>query len=224
MSKPTLKIITTEDGSHSLLREDLNETYHSFHGARGESEYVFVKMGLEYLLHEKGKTEIEVFEVGMGTGLNALLTLIFAKKGNVKIDYHTIEPIPVPEEIFSQLNYGSDDLTKDSLLRIHEAMWEEQVSLFENFNLTKYQQGLQEIEIDKEFDIIYFDAFAPSKQPEMWELSNIEKCFKLLKSGGILTTYCAQGQFKRNLKAAGFEIESLPGAMGKKEMVRALKP
>ncbi|MEP0366050.1 MAG: tRNA (5-methylaminomethyl-2-thiouridine)(34)-methyltransferase MnmD [Cyclobacteriaceae bacterium] len=224
MSKPILKIITTEDGSHSLLREDLNETYHSFHGARGESEYVFVKMGLEYLLHEKGKTEIEVFEVGMGTGLNALLTLIFAKAENVKIGYHTIEPIPVTPEIYAQLNYGTDEYAKICLQKIHNAAWEVSVKLTDEFEIVKYKTGLENINITKKFDIIYFDAFAPSKQPEMWALTNIQKCFDLLKPGGILTTYCAQGQFKRNLKAAGFEIESLPGAMGKKEMVRAIKP
>ncbi|MEO9475549.1 MAG: tRNA (5-methylaminomethyl-2-thiouridine)(34)-methyltransferase MnmD [Cyclobacteriaceae bacterium] len=224
MSKPIIKIITTEDGSHSLLREDLNETYHSFHGARGESEHVFVKMGLEYLRSEKGRTEIDVFEVGLGTGLNALLTLIFAEAHNINIDYHTIEPIPVSPEIYAKLNYGADEHTETLFQKIHAAAWEAPVRLTDEFEITKYKIGLESINTSKKFDIIYFDAFAPSKQPEMWSLENIQKCFALLKSGGILTTYCAQGQFKRNLKAAGFEIESLTGALGKKEMVRAVKP
>ena len=124
MTKPNIKLITTEDGSHSLFREDINETYHSSRGAVGESEYVFLKMGLEYLISEK-KDKIKVFEVGMGTGLNVLLSAQFASHNQVAIDFHTIEPLPIQQEIYSQLNYGAEDSAKLILQQIHTCPWEE---------------------------------------------------------------------------------------------------
>lgn len=222
MTKPTIKLITTEDGSHSLLREDIQETYHSSRGAMGESQYVFIKIGLEYLL-DLGLKTIKVLEVGMGTGLNVLLSAQFAEERAVAIDFHTIEPIPVEPEIYTQLNYGSDEQSKDQLLKIHQATWGNRNALGAFFHLTKNETTLESFGGERNFDIIFFDAFAPSKQPEVWSLENIQKCYELLKEGGILTTYCAQGQFKRNLKEVGFEIAILPGALGKKEMVRATK-
>lgn len=218
-----LRLITTEDGSHSLLREDLNETYHSFHGAMGESSYVFMEQGVDYLRSLEGKKAIKIFEVGFGTGLNAFLTALYAEENHIFIDFHTVEPIPVPKEIFQQFNYGKSPAERELLQAIHLADWERdnQVSAF--FSMTKYKTTLQEFGGADGFDLVFFDAFAPSKQSELWELSNLEKCAQLLNTGGVLTTYCAQGQFKRNLAAAGFEVQTLKGAMGKKEMVRGQK-
>ncbi|MFY0602057.1 MAG: tRNA (5-methylaminomethyl-2-thiouridine)(34)-methyltransferase MnmD [Cyclobacteriaceae bacterium] len=228
MSQPILKLITTEDGSHSLFREDLDETYHSSHGARGESEHVFIKMGLEYLLETFSKKSIQIFEVGLGTGLNALLAALFGLKHNIKIDFHSIEPIPVQHDIYSKLNFGTDKGSKHFLDQIHESKWETTEQISEGFSLTKYKSTLEAFSVQEplseKFDIVFFDAFGPSKQPEVWHLENIQKCFSLLQPSGILTCYSAQGQFKRNLKSAGFEIEGLPGAMGKREMTRAKKP
>ena len=223
MTKPHITLITTEDGSHSLFREDIQETYHSSRGAMGESQYVFIKMGLDYLLENLGLKMIKIFEVGMGTGLNVLLSAQFAEKHAVAIDFHSIEPFPIDQDIYLNLNYGAGESSKRLLQQIHTGSWEKKQLLNDSFALTKHEITLESYTKDQDFDMIFFDAFAPSKQPEVWSLDNIKKCHDLLKSEGILTTYCAQGQFKRNLKEAGFELEVLQGAMGKKEMVRATK-
>ncbi|MEQ8470155.1 MAG: tRNA (5-methylaminomethyl-2-thiouridine)(34)-methyltransferase MnmD [Marinoscillum sp.] len=223
MTNHKLKLITTQDGSHSLLREDMNETYHSFHGALGESKYVFIEQGLEYLVETKKLTEISVLEVGFGTGLNAYLSAICAQNHQVKINYHTLEPYPVPEELYARFNFAETDKLKALLQQLHQVEWGQPIQVSSFFNFQKYQVTLEEFESKELFDVIFFDAFAPSKQAEVWQLSNIQKCFDSLNKEGILTTYCAQGQFKRNLKSAGFEIETLKGAQGKKEMVRGIK-
>lgn len=222
MVSPGLKIITTEDGSHSLLREDLNETYHSVHGARGESSYVFIEKGLQYLSGTVDEC-IYVFEIGLGTGLNAYLAAEFASQQQRSVHFHSIEPFPVPEAVYTRFNYGEDERQQDLLLAIHRAPWGEAAKLTDFFSLVKEEITLEQFESRQQAHIVFFDAFAPSKQAEVWEMENLQKCHDLLLPGGILVTYCAQGQFKRNLAAAGFRVESLPGAMGKKEMVRAHK-
>ena len=223
MSQPKLKLITTQDGSHSLMREDMNETYHSFHGALGESKYVFIEMGLEGKMNQQEVKQIDVFEVGFGTGLNAYLAALFANKHRIPVCFHTVEPIPVPQELYSQFNYGDTIEGNALLLHLHDCEWGKEVEISEYFTICKHETTLEALDLKKEFDVIFFDAFAPSKQAEVWSLENIQKCFDLTKPGGGLTTYCAQGQFKRNLAAAGYEVETLKGAMGKKEMVRGLK-
>lgn len=218
-----LKLITTEDGSHSLLREDLNETYHSFHGAMGESQYVFMQQGVDYLLDQKEMGLIRIFEVGFGTGLNAFLAAVYAAGHQVNIDFHTVEPIPVPEELFLQFNYGESASEQGLLQALHRAAWGTRVVISDCFSITKYATTLQDFQTSEKFDVVFFDAFAPSKQAELWDLVHLKKCADLMAAGGVLTTYCAQGQFKRNLAAAGFEVQTLKGAMGKKEMVRGIK-
>jgi tRNA U34 5-methylaminomethyl-2-thiouridine-forming methyltransferase MnmC len=203
-----LKIITTSDGSHSLLNTELDETYHSRHGALQESLHVFIKNGLDLC----AKDEVNVFEVGFGTGLNALLTAL----SNRKVNYTTIEAFPLPEEIFTLLNYEPRDLLLQ-LHRNHELR-------ITNFKFKKHHATLQSISLwPNQFDVIYFDAFAPSKQPTMWEFPMIEKVCNALTPGGLFVTYCAKGQLKRDLKALGLNVETLPGPPGKKEMVRAKK-
>lgn len=218
-----LKIITTEDGSHSLFDEELNETYHSTRGAEGESRHVFLREGLEYLLGKNKIEEVNILEVGLGTGLNVFLTALSTELHKQKVHFTSLEPFPIDREIYSELNYGTSSEEKKLLLSIHEMQWEKEMALSTYFFLKKTTQKLENFQSSQNYDLIYFDAFAPSKQAEVWELSNLKKCYKLLKNGGVLTTYCAQGQFKRNLLAAGFEVETLQGAMGKKEMVRAIK-
>lgn len=223
MTNHKLKLITTQDGSHSLMREDMNETYHSFHGAMSESTYVFIEKGLKYFFSNVDNQEVNVLEIGLGTGLNAFLSALWAAQNNRKINFHSLEPIPVPEELNAQLNFAKNPKDNELLQAIHRAKWESLEPITDSFYLKKYEETLQAFETDELFDVVFFDAFAPSKQAEVWDLTNIQKCYDLLKSGGILTTYCAQGQFKRNMKSAGFEIETLKGAMGKKEMVRGRK-
>lgn len=226
MADDNIKIITTEDGSHSLYNASLNETYHSFHGAVQESKHVFIKSGLEYLL-EKGKTEISIFEVGFGTGLNALLTAAWAQKNEVYIDYDTIEAFPISKEQASQLNYSSliqGENIQDWFHLLHEKSWDEHHKLNNFFSFRKIHQSLKEYALGRDkYDVIFFDAFAPNKQSDMWELDILTKIYQSMKIDGAFVTYCAQGQLKRNLKSINMEVETLLGPPGKKEMVRGLK-
>jgi tRNA U34 5-methylaminomethyl-2-thiouridine-forming methyltransferase MnmC len=219
-----LKIITTSDGSHSILNEELNETYHSVHGAIQESAHVFIKSGLEYG-HENFPTPISIFELGFGTGLNALLTLRYSLQRQKKIHYTSIEESPLPSEIWSQLNYGPLINLTDEFQILHKATWEIAQHITPDFNLLKLHTTLQQFEIPYgAYDLIYYDAFAPSKQPELWSFSILEKISHGLKPGGVIVTYCAKGQLKRDLATLGLAVETLAGPPGKKEMVRALKP
>ncbi len=219
---PNLEIQATNDGSHTLYRADLDETYHSHKGALAESEYVFINKGLDHFASSK-PTSITVFEVGLGTGLNAWLSARFAREKSIDLHFHSVEPFPVPEPIYRQLNYATKESGLKEFVAIHESPWEKEVALAEHFFLCKYQQKLENFDLPIKVDVVFMDAFAPSKQAEVWALPNLEKCYTLLNPGGTLVTYCAQGQFKRDLKTCGFEVEVLPGALGKKEMVRAIK-
>lgn len=228
MSK--VKIITTEDGSHSLYHEELKETYHSFHGALQESQHVFIEKGLRFWRTKEGlPTSVKIFEVGFGTGLNALLAAQFASDNKVNISYTGLEPFPLEESLIEQLNYSSQILPSeakdldDMFHKIHSADWENEVEISPYFKLTKYKTKLEDYSLTKDrFDIVFFDAFAPNKQAELWEIDILQKCFDLLKKGGVFTTYSAKGQLKRDLKSVGFELETLPGPPGKKEMVRGI--
>jgi tRNA U34 5-methylaminomethyl-2-thiouridine-forming methyltransferase MnmC len=203
-----IKLIVTSDGSHSLLNEDLGETYHSRHGAVQESLHVFIKNGLDMVAADP----VNVFEVGFGTGLNALLT---AQTGRT-VNYTSIEAYPLGEEIYSELNYNPKEL----VLSLHRAPWNEPVNVDTHFTLTKIRGDVSFVPISGKYDIIYFDAFAPSKQPSMWELPVLKKVCDVLKPGGLFVTYCAKGQLKRDLKSLGLEVDTLTGPPGKKEMVR----
>lgn len=217
------KIIITNDGSHSLLVPELNEQYHSVHGAKQEAEHVFLRMGLEDDSKASLK-EINVFEVGFGTGLNALLTADWASRNNKVINYTSIEKYPVSSDEFSLLNYG--DLLGDPDLynKITSAGWESLKQITKYFAVKKLELDLLVDELPKGQDVVFFDAFAPNKQPKLWEIEVFEKIFKIMNQGGVLVTYCCQGQARRNMIAAGFEVEKVPGPPGKREMLRARKP
>ncbi|MGM0580284.1 MAG: tRNA (5-methylaminomethyl-2-thiouridine)(34)-methyltransferase MnmD [Bacteroidota bacterium] len=221
-----IKIITTEDGSHSLYHEGLKETYHSFHGALQESIYVFIEKGLRFWRTKSGlPKQVNIFEVGFGTGLNALLAAQFAIENEVKINFTTIEPFPLDMEIINQLNYavsiGQEDL-KVVFEQLHTCEWGRIVEINPYFSIHKIKTKLEDFKTDERFDVLFFDAFAPSKQAELWTADLLQKCFNLLKDGGVYTTYSAKGQLKRDLKSVGFEVETLPGPPGKKEMVRGI--
>jgi tRNA U34 5-methylaminomethyl-2-thiouridine-forming methyltransferase MnmC len=226
MSK--LELITTSDGSHSLLNSELNETYHSVHGAIQESIHVFIKNGLDYFEKGNHQSEIKILEVGFGTGLNALLTLQHSLIKATKILYKSLEAFPIEQEIASQLNYPKALKFSDSekyFAQLHQSSWDQKVEITSNFSLFKRHIKIQDIELgSEEFDVIYFDAFAPSKQPELWELSVLKQVEQSMKPGAVFVTYCAKGQLKRDLKSLGLLVETLPGPPGKKEMVRAVKP
>lgn len=213
-----MKLVETKDGSSSIYLEELDEHYHSPRGAISESIHVFIEAGLKHCW----KDEINILEVGFGTGLNAFLTSL--KKEDKKINYHSIEPFPLDEKLISEINYseilGSDELFK----KLHSTNWNEKAEITQDFNLTKHQRKLLDFKAPANFDLIYYDAFAPSKQPEMWEIDPLKHIFEMMSEKAIFVTYCAAGQFKRNMKEIGFVLEKLPGANGKKEMTRAIKP
>ncbi|CAN5408791.1 tRNA (5-methylaminomethyl-2-thiouridine)(34)-methyltransferase MnmD [soil metagenome] len=225
------ELIKTADGSHSLYVKDLDEHYHSIHGAIQEALHVFIKTGLQFLV-EKGKTEIHILEIGFGTGLNALLTLIEAEKLNIKVNYTSLEAFPLEQELIQQLNYvelvstSNGDKNQDiqkSFDSIHACDWGKENQLTSHFTLNKIKNTLQAIQFKKSFDLIYFDAFGPRVQPEMWTEELFSKIFSSVNPNGCLVTYCAQGEVKRTLKKAGFEVETLPGPPRKREMVRGTK-
>ncbi len=223
---PEVKIITTEDGSHTIYRNDINETYHSFHGAIQESQHVFIKEGLQHLIQNVQPSHISLLEIGFGTGLNTLLTALQLHNQKTNIEYHTLEPHPLNKAVIQDLNYSNLLPEAESRLfynAIHECKWEVAASISSNLILTKFNTTLQQFLAPHQYDLIYFDAFAPSKQAEMWGPEVLGKAVSYLKTGGKLVTYCAKGQFKRDLGEMGLIVETLAGPPGKKEMVRASK-
>lgn len=219
-----LQIITTHDGSHSLFNPELNETYHSVHGARQESLHVFIMHGLEYVVSHQQKRTVKILEIGFGTGLNALLTAHYAEQNNIKIEYSTLEAFPVNESIWQQLNYPQTKREKEIFYQIHHVAWDEWTEPVPGFMLKKINATLQLASLGHDyFDLIYFDAFAPNKQPDMWTLPMLRKTIESLNHTGVFVTYCAKGQLKRDLAAAGARVETLQGPPGKREMIRAVK-
>jgi tRNA U34 5-methylaminomethyl-2-thiouridine-forming methyltransferase MnmC len=216
----------TEDGSSTLYVPELDETYHSTHGAIQESRHVFIEAGLKKLLLEAGssKKSIKVFEVGFGTGLNALLSLIEVNGGDISLEYQSIELYPLQDIVIGQLNYSSAlEDNKSYFQHIHESPWEIKVDITDQFKLYKINQSFIEFDTADKFDLIYFDAFGPSKQSELWAKDILKKCYQMLHPAGVLVTYSAKGQLKRDLKDLGFKVEALPGPPGKAQMTRAIK-
>lgn len=219
------KVVQTADGSPTLFLPELNEHYHSIHGARQESLHVFLKQGLDAWLelHEQGPS---ILEVGFGTGLNALLTLQKALEEQINIEYTTLEAYPLGEEqvtAFAQAMQWQSPLEEKQFLQLHQVPWEQMVKLTPAFFLYKHESKLEEIVLKENYDVIFFDAFAPDKQPELWTTEIFTTLFQALRPGGVLTTYSAKGQVRRNMQAAGFEAERIPGPPGKREMLRAWK-
>ena len=216
-----IEILKTADGSPTLYLPALDETYHSRHGSVQEALHVFIANGLKHLA-AKNKT-IHILEVGFGTGLNALLSAQFAIENQVQLNYTGIEAHPVEQALWRHLDYLQNQEGKVLYEQLMQANWEAPNALHDFFQITKVQQRIQDWQAAASFDLVYFDAFGPRAQAEMWNKAIFEKLFDALNNGGVLVTYCAQGQFKRDLKAVGFELESLPGPPGKREMTRAYK-
>ncbi len=226
-------IIKTADGSHSLFVEKLNEHYHSIHGAIQESKHIFIDAGLkgfisfsELSFQIQGDAELNILEIGLGTGLNALLTVIEANKLKININYTAIEAYPISSDIANELNFIeclNERQYQSAFNTIHTCEWEKPTLLSEHFAFYKIKNRLQEIVFEGKFNLIYFDAFGPAAQPEMWEEKLFAKLFAALEPKGCLVTYCAKGEVKRILKRVGFTVESLQGPPGKREMVRARK-
>lgn len=208
----------TRDGSPTLFVPELNEHYHSLHGAVTESQHVFIKNGLHFALEKFPK--INLLEVGLGTGLNACLT--FAHSHASEIQYTALEPFPPETSLLKTLNYGT--WVDEKLLHaIHALPFDTECSYSSLFHFRKLKIRIEDFQTDAQFELIYYDAFAPHAQPELWDEPVFKKIFHLITPGGVLVTYCAKGDVKRALKASGFLVQTLPGAPGKREMVRAVK-
>lgn len=217
------RIFETQDGSHSLFSEAFGVSYHSRYGAIQESTHVFIQSGLYYRM--AGSGQLSVLEIGFGTGLNALLTLLEANKRELPVYYEAVEAFPVSIEEARQLNYPQilDGTAAGAFLQLHEIEWEETHQLSPFFSFRKTHSRFEEVQYQGAFDVIYFDAFAPNAQPELWEEDVLGRMYNALKKNGVLTTYCAKGVVKRRLKSLGFTVESLKGPPGKREMTRAVK-
>ena len=221
------EIITTADGSKTIHIPEWNEQYHSKHGAIQEAKHVFLKTGLHHFIDQYPKQkEISILEMGFGTGLNALLTYFESKALNKEIKYTGIEAFPVSQEEAQAMEYASQ-LQEAGALTIYETMhscnWETEINISNHFKLTKRQQNFEEVTDIASYDLVYFDAFGPRVQPSLWTEDLFLKMYTALNSGGVLTTYCAQGAARRAMQSVGFTVERLPGPPGKREMLRASK-
>ncbi|MEZ4992082.1 MAG: tRNA (5-methylaminomethyl-2-thiouridine)(34)-methyltransferase MnmD [Saprospiraceae bacterium] len=225
MKRTSSRIFETQDGSHSVYSETYGVSYHSKYGAIQESQHVFIESGLYYKM--AGSTApISILEIGMGTGLNVFMTMLEAEKRQVHISYTTVEAYPLPMDEASQLNYPQQLDKKewtDRFTAIHECKWNKLCRISPYFELKKLQTKFEELDLVNSFDVIYFDAFAPNAQPELWDEHVMGIMYRALKPEGVLTTYCAKGAVKRTLRGLGFTIQALPGPPGKREMTRAVK-
>jgi tRNA U34 5-methylaminomethyl-2-thiouridine-forming methyltransferase MnmC len=215
------EIIITSDGSHTLYVPELNEHYHSIHGAMQESEHIFIRAGFDFCSEDP----LDILEIGFGTGLNALLTALHATAKNRRVNYTTIEKFPLEKKIINSLNYGdmSGPGARDVFLKIHDAPWGTVNKITDHFSILKINADMTLLPLLPVVCLVYFDAFGPDKQPEMWTSEIFNLISAAMKQGGTFVTYSAKGEVKRNLRSAGFRVELLPGPPGKREIIRANK-
>ena len=218
-------IITTSDGSKTIQIEGWNEQYHSIHGALQEAKHVYINAGLKTFLERQPKQNaLTVLEIGFGTGLNALLTALESLNISQEICYHGIEAYPVEAEELQALGYHTLIGSDPSIFQnIHNCSWHENHKILPHFSIVKRQAFFSDIAEFNAFDVIYFDAFGPRVQPNLWIESIFKKMYEALRPNGLLVTYCAKGSVRRCMQAVGFEVERLPGPPGKREMLRAIK-
>ena len=217
------EINMTLDGSFTIAIPELNVTYHSKHGALQESLHIYINSGLNYALSINSIDSICVFEMGFGTGLNALLTLLEAENTKKKIYYYTVEQYPLNIEEVNGLNFDALLNTDNLTSQLHLADWEKEVKINEYFTLYKSRESLLSVVLTKKFDVIYFDAFAPTIQPDLWTEDVFTKMYNHLNNNGVLVTYSSKADVRRAMKSAGLVVEKLRGPKGKAEIVRAMR-
>lgn len=216
------EIIITADGSNSLLIPQWQETFHSKHGAITEALHVFIQEGLLYWLQQNPEQPLHLLEIGFGTGLNALLTLLQAQEKNLSITYETLEAYPLSFEEINALNYSEVlQIDKQLFERLHRSPWEEPVEIIPQFRIKKRKEWFENINAQSNFDLIYFDAFGARVQPELWTYPIFKKMYEALKPQGVLVTYASKGSARRAMLEAGFTVSKIPGPPGKREMLRA---
>ncbi len=216
------QIVKTADGSDTIYLPELDETYHSIFGAVQEANHIFIENGLKFIK----KNSITVLEIGFGTGLNALLTAKYAIENDLKIEFITIEKFPLANELLVQLSYANHSNPDEMLFRkIHDAEWEKPTIINSYFSVQKIKGDIlnPDFEINKEIDIIFFDAFAPSKQGEIWDEKVFKLLYQYLNMDGILVTYSSAGIVKRALRTSGFNVKRLIGPPGKHHILLASK-
>ncbi|HLW29525.1 MAG TPA: tRNA (5-methylaminomethyl-2-thiouridine)(34)-methyltransferase MnmD [Brumimicrobium sp.] len=217
------EIIETKDGSKTIYIPGIYENYHSTHGALQEAMHVFIKSGLDEIKLD----ELNVLEIGFGTGLNAIITLIAGQNDKKTIYYTGLEAFPVTQEEIKLLKYDElEDIASysDEFQKLHTTKWNEPVKINEQFTLTKVEQKMEDFTpTEGHFDLIYFDAFGPRAQPFMWTDEVLSKMYDALSTNGVFVTYCAKGDVRRSLISLGFEVEKIPGPPGKREMLRGIR-
>lgn len=219
------EIVITSDGSTTIHLPDWNEQYHSKHGAIQEAYHVFIRTGFDKVLERKNEG-FSILEIGFGTGLNAFITFLEAKKTGLNIHYVGVEAYPVVIEEIQKLNYVSELKAEKSQIifdKMHTVSWGEQHAISEEFHFKKRKQFFQDIHDQQTFDLLYFDAFGAEHQPKLWTVTIFQKMFAALKNEGVLVTYSAKGSVRRAMQEVGFVVERLPGPPGKREMLRATK-
>ncbi len=219
------KVVTTFDGSQTIKFSGTNIVFHSIYGAVQESEYIYIRSGLQPLM--QAFNEPDVLEVGFGTGLNSFLCYMEAFKQRKKINYHTLDPFPLEAELYKLLKYPEflkQPFLAKQFLRFHSSPHGEMQNIVAHFSFIKYGETLDDFVFPQPYHCVFFDPFDPVTNPEPWAISNLQKCFDNLHPGGMLVTYCCKGQFLRDLRVVGFQVEKLPGPPGKKEITRASKP
>ena len=218
-------LVPTADGSLTLFQPEVGEHYHSKHGALQESKHVFLNSGLVYFLAQEPQKQVRILEVGLGTGLNFLLTADYAQKQSLQLDYIAIEAYPLSETLLAQTGYNQfvEVAIWDGFLAKYTSSLTETTSISQGINLKVEKCLLADFTTQGQVDVIYFDAFAAIHQPEMWTTEALEKVCRYLKPGGVFVTYAITGNLKRSMKSLGFAIEKAPGAPGKREMLRAVK-
>ncbi len=218
-----IMIEETADGSPTLYREDIDEHYHSVKGALAESKHVYLETGWKKAAETS--RHVRVFEVGFGSGLNAAITASAALESKTSTEYYAVELYPLPQETTQLISKGIDKEYSEVFESVNQAPWEIATEINPYFTLHKLEADLLTMELPKDLNVVYFDAFAPEKQPEMWDKMIFRKLYDAMKPGGVLTTYCAKGSIRRMLQQIGFLTERLPGPPeGKREILRASKP
>lgn len=217
------KIIQTEDGSHTLLSSQFEVSYHSIHGAIQETQTVFINAALRH--KALTNNNLSILDIGFGTGLNAFMTYLEAQKSQLNIQYTGVEAYPISMDIAEKLNYAAlldAHSEQENFLKLHRSE-NTTIQVSPTFHFQKKISLFQDLDYNEVFDIIYYDAFAPTAQPELWEEPILSKMYQALKPDGVFVTYCAKGVFKRCLKSVGFRVEGLAGPVGKREMTRAFR-
>ena len=220
------EIIKTADGSSTIYLPEWNEHYHSKHGAIQEALHVFISSGLIPFVKEHAPKKISILEIGFGTGLNALVTFLEARKMGISVHYTGVEAFPVSSEEWKALDYASFFTATDAsevYEKLHDVEWEKFDSISPSFELKKEEKRFSEIQDEDKYDLVFFDAFGPRVQPELWTEEIFLKMYRSLHKGGVLVTYSAKGSVRRALQTTGFKVERLPGPPGKREMIRATK-